>query len=423
MTSSTERVSSSLHMGDTTDDDKPCGQDVHQLESIVAKLLYSGDADTACVLFDPLGKEWSEFSSSGVPEIKMGSAQHSLLLLGNIALIARYLKTVVDNVLVHTTQDNLEALFGKAICSYLTSDLEEFFKVYWNIAESLQNSISIMVENVDEVEKHTMLLVAEYLKDTKPDMKKIDQLKHELRNRVKSKMVTVADARAIAKFAFEVMETSVKKLSTDQKHIKVTLHDHQEELHSQKQEIQDLKHRLEVQEEVHSRELKNQEERHRQDMRDCKEELLKFREELNRMIFQAEVREREMAQHIQKLQNSTEEQATELRQLKTQLQNLQTQYDERGQQLQEATEENRRLEETLKQARRATLVYKVVGGVCVVVVCTLAGGLIGLILGPVGGVIGAELGAAIGVGIAAGAVIGAGVCLTVEGGCCLLKRQ
>jgi len=405
-------------MGDTTDDDKPCGQDVQQLASIVERLLHSGDADIACVLLDPERKELSEFSSSGAPEIKMGSAQHSLLLLGNIILITRYLKT---NVLVHTTQDSLGALFRKAFCSYLTSDLEEFFKVYRTIAESLQNRI--MVENVDEVEKRTMLLVAEYLKDTKPDMEKIDKLKHELRNQVRSEMVTVADARAIAEFAFQVMETSVKKLSTDQTHIKMTLHDHREELHSQKQEIQDLKHRLEVQEEVHTRELKNQEERHRQDMRDCKEELLKFREELNRMTFQAEVREKEMAQHIQKLQNSTEEQATELRQLKTQLQNLQTQYDERGQQLQEANEENRRLEETVKQARRATLLYKVVGGVCVVMVCTLAGGLIGLILGPVGGVIGAELGAAIGVGIAAGAVFGAGVCLTVEGGCWLLKRQ
>ena len=81
-----------------------------------------------------------------------------------------------------------------------------------------------MVENVDDVEKHTMLLVAEYLKDTEPDIKKIDQMKHELRKRVRSEMVTVADARAVAKFAFEVMETSVKKVSTDQKRIKVTLY-------------------------------------------------------------------------------------------------------------------------------------------------------------------------------------------------------
>ena len=74
MTSSADRVSSSLQMGDTTDDDKPCGQDVHQLEGILAKLLHSGDADTTCVLFDPLGKDCSEFSSSGAPEIKIGSA-------------------------------------------------------------------------------------------------------------------------------------------------------------------------------------------------------------------------------------------------------------------------------------------------------------------------------------------------------------
>jgi len=145
MTSSADRVSSSLHMGDTTDDDKPCGQDVQQLASIVERLLHSGDADIACVLLDPERKELSEFSSSGAPEIKMGSAQHSLLLLGNIILITRYLKT---NVLVHTTQDSLGALFRKAFCSYLTSDLEEFFKVYRTIAESLQNRI--MVENVDE---------------------------------------------------------------------------------------------------------------------------------------------------------------------------------------------------------------------------------------------------------------------------------
>ena len=46
MTSSADRVSSSLQMGDTTDDDKPCGQDVHQLEGILAKLLHSGDADS-----------------------------------------------------------------------------------------------------------------------------------------------------------------------------------------------------------------------------------------------------------------------------------------------------------------------------------------------------------------------------------------
>lgn len=420
MTSSADRVSSSLQMGDTTDDDKPCGQDVHQLEGILAKLLHSGDADTACVLFDPLGKDCSEFSSSGAPEIKIGSAQHSLLLLGNIALITRYLKTAVGNVLVHTTQDSLEVLFGKAFGCYLTSDLEEFFKVYRIISESLQNSISIMVENVDDVEKHTMLLVAEYLKDTEPDIKKIDQMKHELRKRVRSEMVTVADARAVAKFAFEVMETSVKKVSTDQKRIKVTLHDHQEQLHCQQQEIQDLKHRLEVQEEVHSRELKNQEQRHRQDMRDCKEDIMK---ELNLRTLQAEEREKEMAQHIQKLQNSTEEQATEMGELKTQLETLQTECDERGRQLREANEENSRSKERLRQARRAALVYKVVGGVCVVVVCTLAGGLIGPILGPVGGVIGAELGAAIGVGIAVGAVFGAGVCLTIEGGCWLLKRR
>ena len=119
------------------------------------------------------------------------------------------------------------------------------------------------------------------------------------------------------------MKTGIATVSTGQKHVKVTLHDHQEQLHRQQREINYLKAKLEAQNEMHSRELKNLEEGHRQAMRDCKEDIRRFVDE--QMNIQVQKREAEIAEHkkhIQQLQVIIEDQETKLDKQKNQLEDV-----------------------------------------------------------------------------------------------------
>ena len=74
-------------------------------------------------------------------------------------------------------------------------DLDRFFKVYQNMAEFLQKRVSIAIESVDEGDKQTTILVAEYLKDPEPELEKIDRVKNELRKKVRNKRVTEGDTK------------------------------------------------------------------------------------------------------------------------------------------------------------------------------------------------------------------------------------
>ena len=388
--------------------------------------------------FDPVEQAVVEPSCF---EMEKRSVQHSVLMLGNIALIAQYLKTNVSQVVPDGTREGLETRIGRALGCYLASDLDGFFKVYQNMAEFLQKRVSIAIESVDEGDKQTTMLVAEYLKDPEPELEKLDRVKTELRKKVRNKRVTEADAKTITRIAFEAMKTGIATVSTGQKHVKVMLHDHQEQLHHQQWEIDSLKARLEAQNEMHSRELKNLEEGHRQAMRDCKEDIRRFVDE--QMNIQAQKREVEMAehkQHIQQLQVIIEDQETKLDKQNNQLndvnqrnveaedrntamaediQRLQNRTEEQATQIENLQREKEGLEGGLKKAK---LVYKVVGGIGIIVLCTIGGGLIGCILGPIGGIIGAEFGACFGVGLAAGMTVGVGFCLITETGMQLLKK-
>ena len=420
------------------DDEPPCGQDFHHLQSTVAKLLSTEETDMDFIHFDPVGHVLVEPSSF---ETERRSIQHSLLLLGNIALIAQYLKSNVSQVVPDGTREGLETRVGRALGCYLASDLDGFFKVYRNMAEFLQKRVSTAIESVDEGDKQTAMLVADYLKDPEPELEVIDRVKIELRKKVRNKRVTEADAKTITRIAFEAMKTGIATVSTGQKHVKVTLHDHQEQLHRQQREIDYLKAKLEAQNEMHSRELKNLEEGHRQAMRDCKEDIRRFVDE--QMNIQAQEREAEMAEHkshIQQLQVIIENQKTELDKQKNQLEDVNQRDVEAGdrntamgediQRLQNRTEEQARQIENLQRekeglegrVKKAKLVYRVVGGIGIVVLCTIGGGLIGCILGPIGGIIGAEFGACLGVGLAAGATVGVGFYLITETGMKLLKK-
>ena len=91
--------------------------------------------------------------------------------------------------------------------------------------------------------------------------------------------------------------------------------------------------------------------------------------------------------------------------------------------MQNRTENLQRKKEGLEGGlKKAKLVYKVVGGIGIIVLCTIGGGLIGCILGPIGGIIGAEFGACLGVGLAAGMAVGVGFCVITEMGMKLLKK-
>ena len=427
------------------DDEPPCGQDFHHLQRTVAKLLSTEETDMNFIHFDTVEHVVVEPSCF---EIEKRSVQHSVLMLGNIALIAQYLKTNVSQVVPDGTRDGLETRIGRALGCYLASDLDGFFKVYQNMAEFLQKRVSIAIESVDEGDKQTTMLVAEYLKDPEPELEEIDRVKNELRKKVRNKRVTEADAKTITRIALEAMKTGIATVSTGQKHVKVMLHDHQELLHDhqellhcQQREIDSLKARLEAQNEMHSRELKNLEERHRQAMRDYKEDIRRFVDE--QMNIQAQKREVEMAehkQHIQQLQVTIEDQETKLDKQNNQLkdmnqrnveaedrntamaediQRLRNRTEEQATQIENLQREKEGLEGGIKKAK---LVYKVVGGIGIIVLCTIGGGLIGCILGPIGGIIGAEFGACLGVGLAAGMTVGVGFCLITETGMKLLKK-
>ena len=422
----------------TAEDEPPCGQDFHRLESTLAKVLSSGEErNMGFIELDPMGHISIEPFSF---EIEKRSIQHASLLFGNIALIIHYLKTNVGEGIPHGTGEGFEAHVGRALGCYFASDLDGFFKVYQNMAEFLQKKISIAMESAEGGDKQTTMLVAEYLKDPEPELEKIDRVKNELRKKFRSKTMTEADAKAFTRMIFEAMKTGIEKVSTVQKQVKVVLHDHQEQLHHQQKEIDNLKAKLEAQNEMHFRELKHLEDRHRQAMQDCKEDIRRIYEQMN---IQAQEREAEMEQHtkhIEQLQIIIEDQETKLDKQKNQLEivnqrnaeaeNRNTEMAEDIQRLQDRTQDQATQIEDLQREkegleggfRKTKLVYKVVGGIGIVVVCTLAGGLIGCLLGPIGGIIGAEIGACLGGGLAIGATVGVGFCVITEAGMKVLNN-
>ena len=423
------------------ENEPPCGQDFHRLESTLAKLLSScEERNMGFIELDPMGHVSIEPFSF---EIERRSTQHAILLLGNIVLIVHYLETNVGQVILHGTGEGFEAHVGRALGCYFASDLDGFFKVYRNMAEFLQKKISIAMESVEGGDKQTTMLVAEYLKDPEPELEKIYHVKNELGKKFRNKTMTEADAKAFTRMIFEAMKTGIEKVSTAQKQVKVVLHDHQEQLHHQQKEIDNLKAKLEAQNEMHFRELKHLEDRHRQAMQDCKEDIRRLTQIYEQMNIQAQKREAEMEQHTkhtEQLQIIIQDQETDMDKLKNQLEsvnqrnaeaeNRNTEMAEDIQRLQDRTQEQATQIENLQREkegleggfRKTKLVYKVVGGIGIVVVCTLAGGLLGCLLGPIGGIIGAEIGACLGGGLAIGATVGVGFYLITEAGMKVLNN-
>ena len=423
------------------ENEPPCGQDFHRLESTLAKLLSScEERNMGFIELDPMGHISIEPFSF---EIERRSIQHAILLLGNIVLIVHYLETNVGQVILHGTGEGVEAHVGRALGCYFASDLDGFFKVYRNMAEFLQKKISIAMESVKGGDKQTTMLVAEYLKDPEPELEKIYHVKNELGKKFRNKTMTEADAKAFTRMIFEAMKTGIEKVSTAQKQVKVVLHDHQEQLHHQQKEIDNLKAKLEAQNEMHFRELKHLEDRHRQAMQDCKEDIRRLTRIYEQMNIQAQRREAEMEEHtkhVEKLQIIIQDQETKLDKQKNQLEsvnqrnaeakNRNTEMAEDIQRLKDRTQEQATQIETLQREkegleggfRKTKLVYKVVGGIGIVVVCTLAGGLLGCLLGPIGGIIGAEIGACLGGGLAIGATVGVGFYLITEAGMKVLNN-
>ena len=423
------------------ENEPPCGQDFHRLESTLAKLLSScEERNMGFIELDPMGHISIEPFSF---EIERRSIQHAILLLGNIVLIVHYLETNVGQVILHGTGEGVEAHVGRALGCYFASDLDGFFKVYRNMAEFLQKKISIAMESVKGGDKQTTMLVAEYLKDPEPELEKIYHVKNELGKKFRNKTMTEADAKAFTRMIFEAMKTGIEKVSTAQKQVKVVLHDHQEQLHHQQKEIDNLKAKLDAQNEMHFRELKHLEDRHRQAMQDCKEDIRRLTQIYEQMNIQAQKREAEMEQHTkhtEQLQIIIQDQETDMDKLKNQLEsvnqrnaeaeNRNTEMAEDIQRLQDRTQEQATQIENLQREkegleggfRKTKLVYKVVGGIGIVVVCTLAGGLLGCLLGPIGGIIGAEIGACLGGGLAIGATVGVGFYLITEAGMKVLNN-